>query len=116
MAEMYDEPPGASVKSITSDVIFFAAEWIGYEIGNGPAIFELPAVTGPEGQAMGQQIKGWRSTSGRRLWLSMLLDTMEAVSRPELRALPSDEPLLAAVRAQLARPALDSTPYPAAYG
>jgi len=26
-------------------VIFFAAEWIGYEIGNGPAIFELPVGT-----------------------------------------------------------------------
>ena len=55
---------------------------------------------------MGQQIQGWRSASGQRLWLSMLIDTMEAISRPELRAVPCDDQLLAAVRAQLARPAL----------
>jgi hypothetical protein len=96
-------------------VIFFVAEWIGYEIGNGPAIFELPACNRPEGQAMGQQIQGWRSASGQRLWLSMLIDTMEAISRPELRAVPCDDQLLSAVRAQLARPALVRTPYASAY-
>ena len=55
---------------------------------------------------MGQQLQAWRS--GRRperLWLSMLIDTMEEVSRPELRAVPCDRSVLAAVRAQLARPA-----------
>ena len=55
---------------------------------------------------MGQQIQGWRSASGQRLWLSMLIDTMEEISRPELRAVPCDDQLLATVRAQLARPAL----------
>ncbi len=93
-------------------MIFFAAEWIGYEIGNGLAIFELPVA---EGQAMGQQIQGWRSASGQRLWLSMLIDTMESISRPELRAVPCDDQLLATVRAQLARPALVRTPYASVY-
>jgi len=49
------------------------------------------------------------------LWLSMLIDTMEAISRPELRAVPCDDQLLAMVRAQLARPALAHTPYASAY-
>ena len=35
----------------------------------------------------------------------MLVDTMEEVSRPESRAVPCDPFVLAAVRAQLARPA-----------
>jgi hypothetical protein len=33
-----------------------------------------------------------------------LIDTMEKIARPEVRALPNDARLLAAVRAQLARP------------
>ena len=64
---------------------------------------------------MGQQIQGWRSANGQRLWLSMLIDAMEAISRPELRAVPCDEQLLAALRAQLARPALARAPYASAY-
>ena len=64
---------------------------------------------------MGQQIQGWRSASGQRLWLSMLIDAMEEVSRPELRAVPCDDQLLAALRAQLARPALAHTAYASAY-
>jgi hypothetical protein len=39
----------------------------------------------------------------------MLIDTMEKIARPDVRALPSDRLVLAAVRAQLARPA--SYPY-----
>jgi hypothetical protein len=39
------------------------------------------------------------------LWLLMLVDAMERFSRPELRAVPCDRLTLAAVRAQLARPA-----------
>ena len=88
---------------------------MGYEIGNGLAGFELPVVTDQKGQAMGQQIQGWRSASAQRLWLSVLIDTMEAISRPELRAVPCDDQLLAALRAQLARPALVRTPYASAY-
>lgn len=54
---------------------------------------------------MGQQLRKWRWVSGQRLWLSMLIDTMEEISRPELRAVPCDGRTLAALRAQLARPA-----------
>jgi hypothetical protein len=64
---------------------------------------------------MGQQIQGWRSASGQRLWLSMLIDAMEEISRPERRAVPCDDQLLAAVRAQLAHPALARTPCASAY-
>ena len=53
--------------------------------------------------------KAWRSGDGERLWLSMLIDAMEAVSRPEIRAIPCDPQILIALRAQLARPA---SPYP----
>jgi hypothetical protein len=77
--------------------------------------FRVAVCNGPEGQAMGQQIQGWRSASGQRLWLSMLIDAMEEVSRPELRAVPCDDQLLAALRAQLARPALAHTAYASAY-
>lgn len=45
----------------------------------------------------------------------MLIDTMEEVSRPETRAVPCDSQLLAAFRAQLARPAAAVTPYPSNY-
>ena len=48
-------------------------------------------------------------------WLSALIGTMEKVSRPELRAVPCDDQLLAKVRAQLARPALVRAPYASAY-
>jgi hypothetical protein len=56
-------------------------------------------------QAMGQQLQPWRSENGQTRWLSMLIDAMEKVSRPEFRAVPCDLSVLAAVRAQLARPA-----------
>jgi len=54
---------------------------------------------------MGQQLQPWRSGSSEKLWLSMLIDTMEEASRPEIRAIRCDISLLAAVKAQLARPA-----------
>jgi hypothetical protein len=54
---------------------------------------------------MGQQLQPWRSGDGEKLWLSMLVDTMEEISRPEFRAVPCDPAVLAAVSAQLARPA-----------
>jgi hypothetical protein len=59
---------------------------------------------------MGQQFQAlrsrpWRPGDGEKLWLSTLIDTMEEVSRPELRSLPCDAPLLAALRAQLSHPA-----------
>jgi hypothetical protein len=54
---------------------------------------------------MGQQLQTWRSGGGDRQWLAMLVDAMEEVSRPETRAVPCDRLVLAAVEAQLARPA-----------
>jgi hypothetical protein len=54
---------------------------------------------------MGQQFQQWRSGDGQKLWLSMLVDTMEAISRSELRSLPLNPSVLIAVEAQLARPA-----------
>jgi hypothetical protein len=54
---------------------------------------------------MDQRLQSWRTGSGQALWLSMLVDTMEKLSRPEWRAVPCDDLVLAAVRAQLARPA-----------
>jgi hypothetical protein len=69
--------------------------------------------TGKE-QAMGQQIRPWRSGFGEMLWLSMLIDTMEAISMEkgliekglcrERGAVPCDQ-VLADLRSQLARPA-----------
>ena len=79
-------------------------------IGNGLATSEL--VTAPDfrmpirqGQAMGQQLQSWRSGEGEKLWLSMLIDAMEEVSRPEFRSLPCEPSVLVALGAQLARPA-----------
>ena len=54
---------------------------------------------------MGRQLQTWRSGDGQRLWLSMLVDAMEEAARPELRSMPCDREILAAVSAQLARPA-----------
>jgi hypothetical protein len=62
-----------------------------------------------QGQAMGQRLQSWRSGDGEKFWLSMLVDAMEQASRPEFRAMPCDQTILAAVGAQLARPA---SPYP----
>jgi hypothetical protein len=58
---------------------------------------------------MSQQLQSWRGGDGHKSWLSMLVEAMEEISRPEFRALPVDASVLAAVRAQLARPA---SPYP----
>jgi hypothetical protein len=55
------------------------------------------------------QDQNWRSADGEKLWLSMLVDAMEETSRPEVRSLPCDRSVLAAVTAQLARAA---SPYP----
>jgi hypothetical protein len=53
---------------------------------------------------MGQQFQSWRSADGQRLWLSMLVDTMEDVCRAEVSGLPLQPSLLIALEAQLARP------------
>lgn len=64
---------------------------------------------------MGQQIQGWRSAGAQRLWLSTLIDTMEQVARPERRAVPCDSQAVAALRAQLSRPAAPRPPYGSAF-
>jgi hypothetical protein len=58
---------------------------------------------------MSQRLQIWRSGDGERRWLSMLVDAMEDVSRPEIRKMPCDPQILIAFRAQLALPA---SPYP----
>jgi hypothetical protein len=58
-----------------------------------------------EEYAMDRQLQAWRSGDGQKLWLSMLVDAMEEAARPEFRSIPCDRLTLAAVRAQLARPA-----------
>ena len=65
------------------------------------------------GQAVRPQRLGIERTgAGERAWLSMLIDTMEKVSRPEFRATPCDPRVFSALRLQLARPA---SPYPYCY-
>ncbi|MEA2916480.1 MAG: hypothetical protein QOJ15_8561 [Bradyrhizobium sp.] len=54
---------------------------------------------------MGQQLQSWRSANGENRWLSVLIDTMEDVSRPQVRSVPCDPSILIALRAQLSRPA-----------
>ena len=63
---------------------------------------------------MGQAIQTWRSGSEQRAWLSLLIDTVEEVSSPETRAIPCDTHVLAALRAQLARP-VSGVPYASPY-
>ena len=58
-----------------------------------------------QGQAMGQRLQPRQSVDGEELWLSMLIDTMEQVSRPQSRPVTCDKSVLAQVSAQLARPA-----------
>jgi hypothetical protein len=54
---------------------------------------------------MGQQLQQWHSAGGEKLWLSMLIEAMEEVSRAELRSQPCDQLVVAAMYAQLSRPA-----------
>jgi hypothetical protein len=54
---------------------------------------------------MGQQLQSWRSAGGETLWLSMLIDAMEQVSRSELPSQPCERSVVADVVAQLSRPA-----------
>jgi len=54
---------------------------------------------------MGQQLQSWQEGDRQKSWLSMLVEAMEEITRPEFRALLVDRSVLAAVSAQLARPA-----------
>ena len=53
---------------------------------------------------MAQQLQRWEPATGEKLWLSMLIGAMEDVARPETRALPCDQSVLAALTMQLERP------------
>jgi hypothetical protein len=55
---------------------------------------------------MAQQTQQWRSGKGEMAWLAALVETMEEVSRPELRATLCEPDLLAAAKAHLAGPAM----------
>jgi hypothetical protein len=108
------------VKQITSEGIFLRhlhrerLGWAGVGMSAGKE------------QAMAQQFQPWRSEnwrletrrseSGQGSWLSMLIDAMEKVARPECRAVPCDRRVLAAVRAQLARPASAYAAYGSHFG
>jgi hypothetical protein len=59
---------------------------------------------------MNQQFQSWRTGKGQTLWLLGLVDAMEKFSSSDWRANRIDRLELAAIRAQLARPA---TAYPA---
>jgi hypothetical protein len=53
---------------------------------------------------MGQRFQNWRSEAGETSWLSMLVRTMEETARPGFCPRACDPSVLAALRAQLARP------------
>ena len=55
---------------------------------------------------MTQQTRQWRSGNGEMTWLSALVETMDKVSRPELRTTRCPRNLVAAVECHLARPAV----------
>jgi len=79
-------------------------------IGNGLPISGLVTARLRQGQAMGQRLRSfrsgdWRSGDGEKLWLSLLVETMEEVSRPEFREIPCAPSILIDVEAQLARSA-----------
>jgi hypothetical protein len=59
---------------------------------------------------MNEQLQSWRTGKGQTLWLSRLVDAMEKFSGSDWRGHRIDRLELAALRAQLARPA---TAYPA---
>ena len=54
-------------------------------------------------QRLGQGLGIQRTGAGERAWLSMLIDTMEKVSRRDVRTAPCDAGLLTMVRLQLGR-------------
>ena len=69
-------------------------------IGNGFLANGLvPATDLRRIQAMIQQTQQWRSGTGEMAWLSALVETMETVSRPELRAKPCARSLLVGMAA-----------------
>ena len=68
-----------------------------------------------DGKVMNQQLPSWRTGNGQTLWLSMLIEAMEKLSRSEWRARP-DRFELAAIRARLAEPATARRNYASRFG
>jgi hypothetical protein len=64
---------------------------------------------------MGQQLHTGRSGGVKNIWLSRLIDAMEEASRAKAHLVPIDQLLLAAVHAQLSRPASACTAYSSAF-
>jgi hypothetical protein len=63
------------------------------------------------GQAVRPQRLGIKRTvAGERAWLSMLIDTMEKISRQDARTAPCDARLLTMVRLQLGRSVVPHRP------
>ena len=58
---------------------------------------------------MGQRLNRWQVGGNDRHWLSLLIVAMEEATRPEVRSQPVEAEILAALRAQLARPAMRLT-------
>jgi len=56
-------------------------------------------------------MRQWRSGSGEKAWLAALIETMEEVSRPELRGTRCAPSLMAAVESHLAHPGMRSSSY-----
>ena len=108
MLRVYARPRDPFVKQVTPGefssnlVLLGTSGAFGLLIGRAKTAWEI-------GMRQPLQIltaeKAWTAGSDQRLWLSMLVDAMEQVSRPELRAKPCEEPTLAGLRAQLALPA-----------
>jgi hypothetical protein len=53
---------------------------------------------------MGRWLDKRQGEGGDRLWLSLLVEAMEEAGRPDARFQPVEPAILAALRAQLARP------------
>src|SRR4051794_9289284 len=108
MLRVYARPRDPFVKQVTpgefssNAVLLGTSGAFGLLIGCAKTVWEI---------GMGQPLhtltaeKAWTAGSDRRLWLSMLVDAMEQVSRPELRATKPCHEALAGLRAQLALPA-----------
>jgi hypothetical protein len=61
-------------------------------------------------QRLGQGLGIQRTGAGERAWLSMLIDTMEKISRRDVRTAPCDAKLLTMVRLHLGRSVVPHRP------
>jgi hypothetical protein len=68
-----------------------------------------------DGKVMSQQLPSWRTGNGQTLWLSMLIEAMEKLSRSEWRG-RTDRRELAAICARLAQPAMARRNYESRFG